>query len=216
MRKHCSEAPTNKQKTLVTKDEKTDKEVVGQLIHGDRFAFTYLYNNYADKVYYFALKYLRSKEAAENLTQEVFVKLWETHERLDPEYSFNAYLFTIARNSIFNSHRKKRNEIAYLNHLNQVFEHAEFKTEQEFHLKELHAHIEQCVDQFPAQRQKVFRMSRTEGFSHKEIASKLGISEKTIAAHIRLALKTLRKFLNENKIYNLAFVFTICNGIIFQ
>ena len=200
---------------MVTKVEHTEKETVGQLIHGDRIAFTYLYNDYADKVYYFALKYLRSQEAAENLTQEVFVKLWETRDRLDPEFSFNAYLFTIARNTIFNSHRKKRNELAYLNHLNLVFNHAEFKTEQEFHLKELQVHIEQCVDKLPAQRQIVFRMSRTEGFSHKEIAMKLGISEKTIAAHIRLALKTLRKYLKENKIYILTFLCSLCKGFIF-
>lgn len=189
--------PTNNREALPTKDINIERDTVKLLIKGDQKAFTDLYNAYAEKVFYFSLGFLKSEEDSENLTQEVFVKIWETRERLDPDYSFNAYLFTIARNTIFNIHRKRLNEIAYLNQLGSFEDAHSSKTEDDFLYSELKAQIDKCLDALPPQRQKVFKMSRIDGLSHKEISKELGIAEKTTAAHIRLALQTLRKLLLE-------------------
>jgi RNA polymerase sigma-70 factor (ECF subfamily) len=171
----------------------TEKTALEQLIHGDQQAFAFLYHHYVEKVYYFALGLVRSPESAENITQEVFVKLWETRERIETDNSFNGYLFTIARNIIFNQHRKKINELTYLEYLNRAFSDSEAKTEEDLLLSELQEQIHGCIDQLPPQRKKVFEMSRLQGMTYKEISLSLGIAEKTIATHIRLALQSIRK-----------------------
>jgi len=119
---------------------------------------------------------------------------------LDPDYSFNAYLFTIAKNIIFNIHRKKVNELAYREYLGYHIDFSNSKTENEVFLNDLQSQIDKCVAKFPDQRKKVFELSRKEGFSHKEISQQLNISEKTIETHIRLGLRTLREFLKDDLI----------------
>ena len=177
----------------------TEMEMISQVIQGDQAAFTSLYRIYVEHVFYFALRYLKTREDAENVTQEVFVKIWETRRRLNPEASFSAYLFTITKNFIFNINRKKVNEAAYLDHLTRVISHADSGTEKALFYRELQEQVDRCVEQLPGQRKKVFVLSRQEGLSHREISLKLGISERTVAAHIRLGLQALRKFLNEEQ-----------------
>jgi len=176
-----------------------EKDIIRQVVQGNEQAFARLYDMYAEKLYYFAIRFLLSKEDAENLTQEVFVKIWETRDRLDTNYSFNAYLFTIAKNTIFNIHRKKLNELAYRDYLGNHVDFHHYKTENDVHLKDLQNQIDKCIEVLPAQRKKVFELSRRDGLSHKEIAEQLNISEKTIETHIRLALKSLRLVLNDDK-----------------
>ena len=183
---------------MVVDNKNIEKSLVELVIKGDQSAFENLYNIYADKLYYFALRFLKTKEDAENLTQEVFVKIWETRDRLDPDYSFNAYLFTIAKNTIFNIHRKRVNERTYRDYLGNFFDFAHSKTENDLSLNDLQNRIDKCVENFPTQRKVVFELSRREGLSHKEISEQLNISEKTIETHIRLAFKTLRIALKDD------------------
>lgn len=180
----------------MTETKQIESSIIRQVIDGDQLAFAKLYDIYAEKLYYFALRFLNSKEDSENLIQEVFVKIWETRDRLDPDYSFNAYLFTIAKNTIFNIHRKKVNELAYREYIGHHFDFTHSKTENEVLLNDLQNQIDKCVENFPVQRKKVFELSRKEGLNHKEISQQLNISEKTIETHIRLGLKTLREYLN--------------------
>jgi len=183
---------------LTVESKNIEQKIILQVIEGDQTAFENLYNIYADKLYYFALRFLKTKEDAENLTQDVFVKIWETRNRLDPDFSFNAYLFTIAKNTIFNLHRKRVNELAYREYLGNFYDYSHSKTESDLSLKDLQEKIDQSVEKFPTQRKIVYELSRKEGLSHKEIAEQLKISEKTIETHIRLALKTLRKVVGNN------------------
>jgi len=169
--------------------------IIEKVVLGDKKAFEELYYRYADKLYYFAFRFLKTREDAEGLTQDVFIKIWETRERLDPENSFNSYLFTIAKNTIFNLHRKKLNEFAYRDYLKQHFDELYSKTENDIMLAELNATINKCVEKFPPVRKKVFELSRKKGLSYKEISDELNISDKTIETHIRLALKTIREVL---------------------
>jgi len=197
---------------LAARELNLEKETIKRLAEGDKEAFTQIYHAYAEKVFYLALRYMKTRALAENLTQEVFIKLWETRERLDTGFSFNSYLFTITRNAVFNIHRKNLNELTYLNHLGRVFEYSAASTEEDFNLSELQQLLNGYIENLPEQRKKVFKLSRLEGLSHKEISEKLGLSEKTIATHIRLALKTLRSLLRKN---NLLPLFLLCFSLFF-
>ncbi|MDF1549256.1 MAG: RNA polymerase sigma-70 factor [Bacteroidales bacterium] len=181
----------------------TDDDLIALLKKDDSIAFETLYLRYSDKLYYFAIRYLKSKEDAEGLVQDIFTKIWEIRKNLNSGQSFSSFLFTIAKNTIFNKHRKKLNENAYREHLRNYFDEVYDKTENDIILADMKARIDKSVEKFPPQRKLIYQLSREEGLSYKEIAEQLGISEKTIEAHIRLALKTLRSALSDEMLFPL-------------
>jgi RNA polymerase sigma-70 factor (ECF subfamily) len=163
----------------LNKDEhkySSDSEIIRRIKAGDNYAFEELYYKYVDKVFYFSLRYLRSREDAEGLTQEIFLKIWEIRNTLNPDLSLNSYIFTIAKNTIFNKNRKKINEQAYKeylrNHLDKMYD----KTENDIILNEVRDWINKAVDDLPPQRRNIFKLSRFEGLSYKEISSRLNLS----------------------------------------
>lgn len=181
----------------------TDDDLIALLKKDDSIAFETLYLRYSEKLYYFAIRYLKSKEDAEGLVQDIFTKIWEIRKNLNSGQSFSSFLFTIAKNTIFNKHRKKLNENAYREHLRNYFDEVYDKTENDIILADMKARIDKSVEKFPPQRKLIYQLSREEGLSYKEIAKQLGISEKTIEAHIRLALKTLRSALSNELLFPL-------------
>jgi RNA polymerase sigma-70 factor (ECF subfamily) len=183
-----------------------DSEIIKRIKSGDSYAFEELYYKYVDKVFYFNLRYLRNREDAEGLTQEIFIKIWEIRDTLNPELSLNSYIFTIAKNTIFNKNRKKINEQAYKeylrNHLDKVYD----KTENDILLNEVRDWIHKAVNDLPPQRRNIFKLSRFEGLSYKEISSRLNLSERTVESHIRLALKSIRNLIDHNFLIITAFI----------
>lgn len=170
----------------------SEKELIASLKAGDESAFTALYKLYWPKVYNFSRLYLSSMSEVEEVVQEVFVKLWEARIFLKENESFKGFLFIITRNIIFNQFRKSFNEDAYkmavLNSTN-----AEYGIEDEMDAADLHAYIKKLINDLSPRQQEVFRMSREEHLSYKEIAMRLCITEKTVERHINEALKFLRK-----------------------
>ncbi len=140
---------------------------------------------------------MKNRSDAEEVTQEVFVKLWESRKSVNPEENLNAYIFTITRNLIFNRHKKKLNEWKYLDHLRNHLNHANQDTQEAVLLNELQEIIHKCIEEMPDRRRQVFQMSRIQCLSHKEISKELNISTKTIEIHISMALKDLRKVLKD-------------------
>jgi len=177
-------------------DDKDDRQLVSRLKVGDKKAFEEIFRKYREKIYYFAIRYYNSAEDAENVVQDVFIKLWDEREGLREELSLNNYIYTIAKNHLFNIQRKKINEKAYhsyiVDHLVQVS-----NLENELIYADLKAGIDKVIDELPAQRKKVFIMSNFDGISNKELASLLNLSVRTIEVHKSLALQTIRKALKK-------------------
>jgi RNA polymerase sigma-70 factor (ECF subfamily) len=164
---------------------------------GDCMAFEKVFFSFADRLYYFAMRYLRNQHDAEELVQEVFVKLWENRESLNEELSFSGYLFTITRNTIFNQNRKKINEQAYQEYVKHALQVASTKMEDDLIYADIKNLIDKVVEDLPPQRKLVYKMSRDQGLTYKEIAQELSLSERTVEAHIRLALKTITEFVDK-------------------
>jgi len=175
-----------------------DSDLVGKLRAGDSSAFEALFEKYYARLYYFSLRYMKQREDAEEIVQDIFVKIWEHRDRLDEMLSFSSYLFTIARNTIFNINRKTVNELAYYEYLKHFLELTHNKTENEIIYRDLKVKVDEIVDTFPKKRKKIFLLSREQGLSYKEIAEELSISEKTVEAHIYLALKTIKQTIDFN------------------
>lgn len=168
--------------------------VLRALQKGDHKAFEDVFVAYFPKVKYFIFQLVRSESEAEELAQDVFVRLWTNHSSVDPNRSFDAYLFTIAYNVAVN-HLKHQ---AVKENYETTLPPSEFSEtpEEILYAKEIDLLIEMAVNRMPEQRQRIFRMSRREGMNNEQIATELQITRKTVENQLSLALKELRKIVS--------------------
>jgi len=156
-------------------------------------AFTCLYEKYHRALYFFALKLSKNTHEAEELTQSVFVTVWETRQNINPEKSFSAYIFSIARNRFYDKLRKRITESCYADYILQQNIRMDNDVEKQIEDEELREIIKKLLQQIPERRREIFRLSRDENLSYRQIAEKLQISENTVDTQMRNALNFLRK-----------------------
>ena len=179
--------------------------LVQNLSKGNLLAFNTLYNEYSNRLYRFALGYLKSEAEAEELVQEVFTKIWEKRADLKKELSFKSFLFTIAFNIIRKHFRTKAHLFEYFK--TGFFSEPDMQTSQKITYDSLYQYITELVNQLPERRKEIFIKSRYEGLSIKEIAEKLKISHKTVENQLTDALKFIRTNLNRENIPVILFFF---------
>lgn len=187
---------------------KTNTDLLELLQKDDRVAFYRLYERYSKRLYWFVFQYLKQKEDAEEIVQEVFVKIWEARFRLDAHLSFESFLFTIAYNSTISCLRRKSRESKYVDYVKSL-QHPEMELDltDEIHFKELNSQLQSLLNQLTARQREIFHLSRKEGLSHEEIAVKLNISVNTVKKHMTNTLSFLRSNLDKDLTINLLFIF---------
>jgi RNA polymerase sigma-70 factor (ECF subfamily) len=165
---------------------------MNELATGSHDVYKALFLMYFPKVKYFITHLVKSEAIAEELAQDVFLKVWEYRERMRDVQSFNAYIYRMAKNEALNYLEHK-----YVNdtYLEQYRSEAVLSEESDWEAREIELIEQLIVSRMPPQRKKVYEMSRMQGISHAEIATHLGISKKTVENHLNLALKELRKAL---------------------
>mgnify|MGYP005552257979 CR=1 FL=1 len=172
-----------------------EREVVLRLIDGDEEAFCELYAAYKNRLLYFALKFVKSHEFAEDIFQDAFTVVWQTRRFINPEASFSSYLYTIVRNRILNQLRDMANEDQLKEQiLSQAIDSAN-ETNNHILLNDLKEIIARALEQLTPRQREVFKMSRELQMSHKEIAEKLQIPVRTVEDHIYKTLTELHKVL---------------------
>lgn len=169
-----------------------ENELILLLKQSNQEAFTTLYKKYWKQVYNFSRLYLTSQSVAEEVVQEVFIKVWESRDFMREEDNFKGLLFIITRNLIFNMHRKNLNEDFYKMTVLSAME-SSYDIEEEIDAKNLSEYIDLLIADLPPRRREIFNLSRKENKSYKEISQLLGVSEKTVENQIGEALKFLRK-----------------------
>ena len=184
-----------------------EKEIVYKMQRGDIKAFERLYHKYSTKLYRFAFSLLKNKEDAEGIVQDVFLSVWNKRQEISTEKSFKSYLFTISYNLIIDLLRKRLKEKEYLSHLEKFFHAVTLTPEQEADYSFVKSHIEKAVEELPEKRKKIYKLSRVNGLSHKEIAEQLHISPKTVENQITLALKHLKNRLGTEMLPVLLYLF---------
>ncbi len=172
------------------------EELLRQVAEGDESAFRVLYDLYRHKVYYVALRMLRSETDAKDALQDIFLKLWQNKSRLSVLENFSGYLNVLIRNHIYDTFRKKMQEDKYLQQIipvelqsdpDQLFDEIKYR--------QLLGKVHEAVRNLPPQQRRVFELSRMEGMKHEAIAHELGIARDTVKKHLMAALKQLRSFL---------------------
>ncbi len=184
----------------------SDIELIAKLQKGDLEAFDLIFEKYGDRVYGFALKYLKSKEEAEGVVQDVFLKIWENKKTLKKESSLKPYLFTIAYHNMCGLFRKKQIHIKYRGEVESI-EHRSINLEEQLEYKSTLERVDQLIEQLPEKLKIVFIKSRKEGKSTKEIADEMSLAPGTIDNRISAALKFLRKNLPDNSFAILLFFY---------
>ena len=160
------------------------------------FAFRMFFNENYPKVKAFAYKMLKSEADAEDLAQDIFIKLWEKPDIWENCSGAEAYLYTIVRNRIFNIIKHKQVESSYKNHKmgEQNFRETDgLDPHKVYRVKELEILVQMSVERMPEQRRKIYQMSRIKNMSSAEIAEVLGLSVRTVENHIYKALQDLKK-----------------------
>ena len=175
--------------------QKTDSELVAAVRSGDDLAFNALFLRWYPPVRRFLLTLVKETALADDLAQGVFMKLWLFRDRLDPSQSLKNYLMVLARNAALDFFRSKYHTLQ-ADLATPPEETASDRTEQKAELTEVNVRIRQAVEEMPAQRREIFKLSRVQQLSNEEIAAKLGLSVRTVEKHLQLALKDLRIFLN--------------------
>lgn len=146
------------------------------------------------KVKAFACKILHSEEDAEDIAQDIFVKLWDNTQLWESKETWDSYIYVMTRNHIYNFLKHKSIELNYQERCTKedCFS-SEFDIHDQLHAKELQLLIKLTLDNMPEQRKKVFTMSRKDGMSNQEIADQLQLSIRTVERHLYLALQDLKK-----------------------
>jgi RNA polymerase sigma-70 factor (ECF subfamily) len=189
-------------------NNKSNTELIKLLKKGDIAAFDAIYNKYCHKLHQFVFMYLKQEEDAEEVVQEVFIKIWESREKVDVYLSFESFLFTIAYNSTMSLLRKRVSETKsreYLKSLQKI--ETEEKVIDEIQYNELNNKVQSLLEQLSPRQSEIYLLSREEGLSHKEIAIKLNISESTVNNHLVTILKFLKSNIDSSLFINSLFIF---------
>ncbi|MDX9883116.1 MAG: RNA polymerase sigma-70 factor [Prolixibacteraceae bacterium] len=181
------------------KNIKTNTELLLLLKKGDMVAFNTIYNKYSYKLHEFVLMYLKQQEDAEEIVQEVFIKIWELRGKIDIYSSFESFLFTISYNATISLLRKRISEKKsreYLKSLQQI--DAAEQVIDEIQFKELDEKVQSLLEQLTPRQKEIYILSREDGLTHKEIAQKLNISESTVNNHLVTTIKYLKSHIDSN------------------
>ena len=170
----------------------SETEWILALKEGDLVAFNHLFDRYGKRLFHFSIGYLKSAENAEEIVQEVFLRIWETRFELSAQKSIEAYLFTIARNGILNTIRKSKSEQAYLNYT-KINSGKSVLLDEELNFTELEEAYNQVIEQLSPRRKEIFLLSKAQSFSNVEIAKKMNISVKTVENQMTSAISEIRK-----------------------
>lgn len=174
-----------------------DHLLVLRLIEGDERAFCELYAAYKNRLIYFAMRFLKSREYAEDIFQDAFTLIWQGRRFINPDASFSSYLYTIVRNRVLNQLRDLENQDKLKS---QIMEQAvDYTNDVKDHIfaNDLRSLIASALQQLTARQREIFLMSREKEMSHKEIADALGISVNTVQEHISSSLRILRAYLKK-------------------
>lgn len=175
-----------------------EKEFLRQLIAGDATAFRKIYELYQGKLFLYTFRFTKSKSAAEEIVQEVFVRIWERRAQIDEVRNFNAYILRITKNLLIDGLKKAaldRNLQEKIHHSMQALKST---PADELIEKEIARLYQQALDTLTPSQKNVFLLSREEELSYDEIAQKLNIAKNTVRNQMSDALRSIREYLTSH------------------
>ncbi|TKG94970.1 RNA polymerase sigma-70 factor [Puteibacter caeruleilacunae] len=183
--------PTQTYRIILLDNNSNDFRLIEQLREDNLEAFDKLFAQYARKLYGFAFRYLKSEADAEELVQDIFLKVWENRKGMLIETSFKSYLFKIAYNDILKFFRKKAYHQRYVREALAISDNHDLSSERIDYASALEE-VNRVIELLPERRRLIFKKSRQEGKSSKEIAEQMNLSPGTVDNNISKALRFIR------------------------
>lgn len=178
-----------------------DRINIVRLKAGDTMAFEYLYDKWSGKLYNFIMRISNGdKYLAEEIVQSTFIKVWENKDKVDSEKSFSSYLYTIAKNQLFNIYEHRMVEFLYneSEENNRNKKSYENSTEKDIDFHFLDDYIDRLIELLPPMRRNIYIMSKRHLLPNKEIARRLHLSENTIESQLLKANRFIKEQLQKH------------------
>lgn len=177
-----------------------EKELFGRMAVGNQDAFTEIFEHYSPRIYSFVLKKTKSESMAEDVLQDVFMNLWSKREKLGEVENFESYIYMMATNKTYDHLKKIATNTRKLEDLYARMKEIQVGNaiDEMMDLKEGQEMINEAVAQLPAQRKKIYLLSRQQGMSYDEIAEELNISRNTVSNQLVDALKFIREYVKKS------------------
>lgn len=191
------------------KNNHIETKLIQGLRRGESRAFDEIYHLYSRRVYRFAYSFLKNKPDAEEIVQEVFLRIWKNRKKIVEYYSLKAFLFTISYNIIIDKFRERVKENKYREFLKENTITSDSDMDKKIEYADLNELYTKAIEHLPQRRQMIYKMHRFEGLTYNEIAKKLEISVKTVENQMTSALKYLRKKLGPETLLTLLFFYLL-------
>jgi len=176
----------------------TDSELIELICKDSTLAFAALYNRYRHETYRYIITLVKVPELAEDLVQDVFIKIWDVRGRLEIRHNFRSYLFRICHNSAIDLNKRiaadRRLLDQVLNHWRMIAEAEPFTQEELLRYDKL---VDEALNTLSPQRRKVYELCKKENKSYEEVARELDISPGTVKTHMKQTLSLLRSYIRK-------------------
>ncbi len=174
----------------------TDKDLLALISRDDTLAFAELYNRYRHDMYRYILTLIKVPELAEDLVQDVFIKIWDVRERLDIKQNLRSYLFRIGHNSAIDMNKQVAVSRQLFDQLTLYYTAITAADEySQGELLQYDALVEEALNSLSPQRRRIYELCKKEKKSYEEAAQELGISSHTVKAHMTQTLSLLRTYI---------------------
>lgn len=194
---------------MINENFENEQQWLPLLKKGDRSAFDAIYQFYSNRIYSRILAMVKMPEVTDELLQDIFLKVWEKRTEINESLSFQAWLYKITENIVYDHYRKLALDLKMRNHMLETYSELYNQTEDYILNKERTELLEKALDQLPPQRQLIFKLCRIEGKSYEEAASLLNISTSTVSNQLVKATKSIKDYVFFNSREFIIFMITL-------
>jgi len=191
---------------MILNDEKFRLTEIAQ---GSETSFSYIYELYFPQIRRYVIKFVKSEEQADDLCQEIFLKVWDNRENLLSVVSFKAYLFVLARNHCFNFLKHAAVERALQDEITRSVLDLKNQTEDDLQTREYLQYIETVLTQIPERSRQIFELCRDNETSYNDAAKQLGISSSAVKKHMVRTMKHLKFSIRSEFGFSVSWAFVV-------
>lgn len=176
-------------------------KILSAITHGDEHAFAQLYHNYHKRLVAFSKTIVHSNELAEEVVEDVFIKIWRNRQHLQHVNNLTVYLYVATKNGSLNCIAKKAKELTFtpFDGIDFEFDHPAANPCDLMITNEMHVRMKQAIDALPPRCKMIFKLVREDGLKYKEVATVLNIAVNTIDAQMAIAVKRISEALHITK-----------------
>ncbi|WP_426672004.1 RNA polymerase sigma factor [Mucilaginibacter sp. McL0603] len=180
-------------------DNENLKLLIQQLQTGSEKAFTALYDKYSTQLYRNILRLVKDDDIAQELLQDLFLKIWESRQYIKIEGSFKSFLYKVAENLVYAHFRKIAKDNRLIAKLIISYDDFETNVEETIISRENHDLLKKAIENLSPQRKQIYTLCKLEGKSYEEVSNELGISTSTVRNQIVKANKSIKQYFTLNQ-----------------